>query len=137
MQQATAELEQFLAASFNGFRYYDCQFPKCLLWSDSTPRGITNDSRQTWIWFMRLAEGFYLRPVSPSPYLDVLVRGPLKVSSLRPVLVEGHCSQACQHLIVSVAPWYSCPLVLSVRLLRSSYPCHECKALQGNAGSGA
>ena len=64
VQQATAELEQFMAATFNGFRYYDCQFPKCLLWSDSTPRGITNDSRQTWIWFMRLAEGFYLQPVS-------------------------------------------------------------------------
>ena len=69
MQQATAELEQFMAATFNGFRYYDCQFPRCLLWSDSTPRGITNDSRQTWIWFMRLAEGFYLQPVSGTPVM--------------------------------------------------------------------
>lgn len=67
VQQATAELEQFMAATFNGFRYYDCQFPRCLLWSDSTPRGVTNDSRQTWIWFMRLAEGFYLQPVSATP----------------------------------------------------------------------
>lgn len=66
MQKATAELEQFMAASFGGFRYYGCQFPKCLLWSDSTPRGTTNDARQTWIWFMRLAEGFYLKPVSLS-----------------------------------------------------------------------
>ncbi len=56
-----------MAASFNGYKYYNCQFPKCLLWSDSTPRGTTNSSRQTWIWFMALTEGFYLRPVSFLP----------------------------------------------------------------------
>ena len=67
VQGATAELEQFMAASFNGYKYYNCQFPKCLLWSDSTPRGTTNSTRQTWIWFMALTEGFYLRPVSFSP----------------------------------------------------------------------
>ena len=67
VQGATAELEQFMAASFNGYKYYNCQFPKCLQWSDSTPRGTTNSSRQTWIWFMVLAEGFYLRPVSFPP----------------------------------------------------------------------
>ena len=64
VQETTAELQDFMSASFNGFKYYNCQFPKCVLWSDSTPRGITNNSRQTWIWFMRLAEGFYIRPVS-------------------------------------------------------------------------
>ena len=70
VQGATVELEQFMAASFNGFKYYNCQFPKCVLWSDSTPRGTTNSSRQTWIWFMALTEGFYLRPVSFSSYFD-------------------------------------------------------------------
>ena len=70
IQQATGDLEQFLAATFHGYKYYDCVFPKCLMWSDSTPRGITNDSRQTWIWFMRSEEGFYLRPVGPQiPFL--------------------------------------------------------------------
>lgn len=65
IQEATGNLEQFLAATFHGYKYYDCVFPECLMWSDSTPRGITNDSRQTWIWFMRSEEGFYLRPVGP------------------------------------------------------------------------
>ena len=70
IQEATGDLEQFLAATFHGYKYYDCVFPKCLMWSDSTPRGITNDSRQTWIWFMRSEEGFYLRPVGPQiPFL--------------------------------------------------------------------
>ncbi|CAL5220606.1 g2648 [Coccomyxa viridis] len=72
VQGATAELEQFMAASFNGFKYYNCQFPKCMLWSDSTPRGTTNSSRQTWIWFMALTEGFYLRPLG----LEMLVDHP-------------------------------------------------------------
>ena len=63
VQQASAELEAFLQASFGGYRYYNCEFPRCLLWGDATPRGVTDGSRRSWIWFMRFAEGFYLKPV--------------------------------------------------------------------------
>ena len=31
--------------------------------ADSTPRGHAPGQRQTWIWFMRFLDGFYLHPV--------------------------------------------------------------------------
>lgn len=31
--------------------------------ADSTPRGHASGQRQTWIWFMRFLDGFYLHPV--------------------------------------------------------------------------
>jgi hypothetical protein len=67
IQTATAELEQFMMSSFAGYKYYNCEFPRCLLWGDTTPRGQTNGSRQTWIWFMRFTDGYYLKPVRGSP----------------------------------------------------------------------
>ena len=63
VQNATGELEQFMTASFYGFKYYNCEFPRCLLWNDATPRGLATNSRRSWIWFMRFVEGFYLKPV--------------------------------------------------------------------------
>ncbi|EIE26972.1 amine oxidase catalytic domain-containing protein [Coccomyxa subellipsoidea C-169] len=63
IQAASAQLEQFMTQSFAGFKYYNCEFPRCLLWGDTTPRGVTNDQRQTWIWFMRFTDGYYLKPI--------------------------------------------------------------------------
>ncbi|CAL8468966.1 g8507 [Coccomyxa elongata] len=63
VQAASAQLEQFMVQSFAGFKYYNCEFPRCLLWGDSTPRGLTTDQRQTWIWFMRFSDGYYLKPI--------------------------------------------------------------------------
>lgn len=31
--------------------------------ADSTPRGHAPGQRQTWVWFMRFLDGFYLHPV--------------------------------------------------------------------------
>ena len=63
IQAASAQLEQFMTQSFAGYKYYNCEFPRCLLWGDTTPRGATNSQRQTWIWFMRFTDGYYLKPV--------------------------------------------------------------------------
>lgn len=63
IQAASAQLEQFMTQSFAGYRYYNCEFPRCLLWGDTTPRGATKSQRQTWIWFMRFTDGYYLKPV--------------------------------------------------------------------------
>ena len=67
IQAASAQLEQFMVQSFAGFKYYNCEFPRCLLWGDSTPRGLTPDQRQTWIWFMRFSDGYYLKAVRAHP----------------------------------------------------------------------
>jgi hypothetical protein len=32
-------------------------------WGDSSPRGFSNNTRQTWIWFMWNLEGFYANPI--------------------------------------------------------------------------
>ena len=63
IQQATGELETFMAASFGGYKYYNCAFPRCLLWNDVTPRGLSGDTRRSWVYFSRFTEGFYLKPV--------------------------------------------------------------------------
>ena len=63
IQAASAQLDQFMTQSFAGYKYYNCEFPRCLLWGDTTPRGATNSQRQTWIWFMRFTDGYYLKPV--------------------------------------------------------------------------
>ncbi|KAK9823044.1 hypothetical protein WJX81_002929 [Elliptochloris bilobata] len=66
---AAAQLAPLLNASFGGFEYHNCTPPLCLFWADSAPRGHAAGQRQTWIWFMRFLDGFYLHPVG----LELLV----------------------------------------------------------------
>ncbi|XP_078688612.1 diamine oxidase [copper-containing]-like [Branchiostoma floridae x Branchiostoma belcheri] len=62
MSQATRQMDDILAESFDGFRHNDCG-DLCLLPLDSVPRGFRSGERMSWHRFHRAVEGFHLHPL--------------------------------------------------------------------------
>lgn len=52
-------------------------------WSDSSPRGFSSKTRQTWIWFMWNLEGFYALPIGLEVLIDHKALDPINWTILQ------------------------------------------------------
>ncbi|KAL6067132.1 tryptamine:oxygen oxidoreductase (deaminating) [Balamuthia mandrillaris] len=59
IEEAFVTLENLTRESYN-LTYVDCEEGYCINWSDNSPRGYFRDDRETWVWAMKLREGWYL-----------------------------------------------------------------------------